>query len=71
VTNRARARAARAMKMAMRVVGDKKGDGGKAMTMATRVAGDRTATATKRAMATKTIGGTGGGNDQPLHSTRQ
>ncbi len=45
VTNRARARAARAMEMTMRVVGNKEGEGSKAMTMATRVAGEQMATA--------------------------
>jgi hypothetical protein len=42
------------MVTAMRVAGDEEGEGGKAMATATRVAGERTATATKRAMATKT-----------------
>jgi hypothetical protein len=40
--------------MAMRVVGVKEGEGDKAMAMATRVAGKQTATATTRAMVTKT-----------------
>ncbi len=56
MTKRARARAARAMEMTMRVAGDKGAKGGKAMARVTRVAGKRMATAmaTKRAMATKT-----------------
>ncbi len=58
--------------MTMRVAGDAEGKGGKAMATATRVAGEQTATATKRVMATKTrLGGTGGGNDQPLRATWQ
>jgi hypothetical protein len=50
---RARARAARAMTIAMRVVGEEDGEGGKAIALATRVVGEWMATATKRAMATK------------------
>jgi hypothetical protein len=46
---KARARAARAMMTAMRVVGKEEGKGGKV----TRVAGEPTATWTKSAMATK------------------
>ncbi len=46
--------ATRANAMAMRVVGVKEGEGGKAMVMATRVAGEQTATATMRAIVTKT-----------------
>jgi hypothetical protein len=42
------------METAMRVAGNKEGDGGKAMVMATRVTGERTATAMKRAMEMKT-----------------
>jgi hypothetical protein len=38
----------------MRVVGVEEGEGGKAMAMVTRVAGERMATATIRAMVTKT-----------------
>ncbi len=72
VTNRARARAARAMKTTMTVAGNKEGKGGKVMATATRVVGKRMVTATKRAMVTKTrLGGAGGVNDQPLHATRQ
>ncbi len=44
-------RMARVMAMAMRVAGNKEGEGGKAMAMATRMAGKWTATVTKRAMA--------------------
>jgi hypothetical protein len=60
---RERARTAWAMAAVMRVAGDKEGNGEKAMKMAKRVAGERTATmvvgkgmatATKRAMTTKT-----------------
>ncbi len=41
------------MAMAMRVAGDKEGTHSKAMAMATMVVGKQTATAMKRAMATK------------------
>ncbi len=51
---RARARAARVITMVIRVAGKEEGKGGKAMALATRVAGEQMATATKRAMATKT-----------------
>jgi hypothetical protein len=51
---RERARAARENVMAMRVAGAKEGKGGKVMAMGTRVAGKQTATATTRAMVTKT-----------------
>jgi hypothetical protein len=72
VTNRARARVARAIETMMRVAGDKEGKGSKAMVMATRVAGEQTAMATKKAMVTKPrLGGAGGGNDQPLCATQQ
>ncbi len=72
MTNRARARVARAVETTMRVVGNKESKGGKAMAMATRVVGEQTAMATKRAMAMKTrLEGAGGGNDQPLCTTRQ
>ncbi len=72
MTNRAGAKAARAMEMTMRVVGNKEGKGSKAMVIETRVAGEQMATATKRAMTTKTrSAGAGGGNDQPLHATQQ
>ncbi len=54
MTKRERARAARAMVMAMRVAGDKTGEGNKAMAMATRIAGEWTATVTKRVMVTAT-----------------
>jgi hypothetical protein len=54
MTKRERARAARAIAMAMRVVGDKEGKGDKAMAKATRIASEWTATATKRAMVTAT-----------------
>ncbi len=54
MTKRARVRAARAITMAMRVAGEEEGKGGKAMALATRVVGKWTATATKRAMTTKT-----------------
>ncbi len=58
--------------MMMRVAGNAEGKGGKAMATATRVAGEQTAMATKRVMMTKTrLGGAGGGNDQPLHTTQQ
>jgi hypothetical protein len=40
VTKREMARAARAMAMAMRVVGNKEGKGNKAMAMVTRIAGE-------------------------------
>ncbi len=64
MTNRARARAARAMETTMRVAVDKEGKGIKVMATATRVAGKCMATATKRVMAMKTrLGGTGGGDD--------
>ncbi len=58
MTKRERARAARAMATAMRVAGDKEGEGDKVMVMATRIAGEWTATATKRAMvmATRVLG---------------
>jgi hypothetical protein len=42
------------MTTAMRVAGDKEGEGSKAMTMATRVAGEWTGMATKRAVLTAT-----------------
>jgi hypothetical protein len=48
--NRARARVARAMMTAMRVVGEKEGKDGKA----TRVAGEQTATSIKSVMTMKT-----------------
>ncbi len=48
MTKRERARAARAMATAMRVGGDKEGEGSKAIAMATRIVGKLTATATKR-----------------------
>jgi hypothetical protein len=54
VTKRERARAARAMAMAMRVAGNKEGKGNKAMAMATRIAVEWNKTATKRAMVTAT-----------------
>ncbi len=72
VTKRARERVARAMEMTMRVAGDNEGKGGKVILRVTRAAGKQMATAmaTKRAMATKMrLGGAGGGNDQPLHTT--
>jgi hypothetical protein len=50
MTKRERARTARVMAMALRVVGNEEGKGNKAMTMATRIAGEWTATATKRVM---------------------
>jgi hypothetical protein len=72
VTNRERARAARVMEMMMRVASNKEGKGSKAMMMVTRVVGKWTAMATKKGRATKTrLGGTGGGNDQPLLATQQ
>jgi hypothetical protein len=52
MTKRERARVARAMAMAMRVVGNEEGKGNKAMAMATRVAGKWTATVMKRPMVT-------------------
>jgi hypothetical protein len=51
---RERARVARTMVTAMRVVGNEEGKSGKAMAMATRMAGEWTATATKSAMAMAT-----------------
>jgi hypothetical protein len=54
MTKRERVRAARAMATAMRVAGNKEGEGVKVMAMATRIAGEWTATATKRAMVTAT-----------------
>jgi hypothetical protein len=42
------------MMMAMRVLGEEEGKGGKAMAMATRAAGELTATLMKSAVATKT-----------------
>ncbi len=56
MTKKARARAARAMVLAIRVavVGYKEGKGGKALAMATRVVGKRTATAKTRALVTAT-----------------
>jgi hypothetical protein len=45
---------ARTMAKAVRVVGDKEGEGGKAMAMATRIAGEWTVTSTKRALVTAT-----------------
>ncbi len=54
MTKKARARSARAMATAMRVVGKEKRKGGKAMAMATGVAGERTATVRRRAMAMAT-----------------
>jgi hypothetical protein len=42
------------MAMAMRVAGDKEGEGGKVMAMATRVASEQMVTLMKSAMATKT-----------------
>jgi hypothetical protein len=54
MTKRERARAERAMTMAMRVAGDKEDEGNKTMAMATRIVGEWTATATKRAMVTAT-----------------
>ncbi len=44
---KARARAARAIPMAMGMVGEEEGDGGKTMAMVSRVAGKRTATVDK------------------------
>ncbi len=53
-------------------MGNGEGKGGKAMAMATRVVGKQMAMATERAMAAMTrSGGTGGGNDPPLHTTQQ
>jgi hypothetical protein len=55
----------------MRVAGKGEGKDSKAMAMATWVAGELMATVTKRAMVAMTIlGGTGGGNDPPLCTTR-
>ncbi len=54
MTKRERARAARAMAVAMRVVGKEEGEGGTAMALATRIAGRWTATATKRVMVMAT-----------------
>ncbi len=48
---RERVRVARAMAVAMRVVGGKAGEGSKAMAMATKMAGKLTAMAMQRAMA--------------------
>ncbi len=65
-SKRARARVARAMATAMRVVGNKEVEGNKATAMARRMAGECTAMATKRAMATATrvVGDKeGNGND--------
>ncbi len=50
VTQRERARAARAHATAMRVVGIEEGEGSMAMVMATRVVGRRTAITTTRTM---------------------
>jgi hypothetical protein len=50
---RARARAARAITMVMRVAGEKEGDSSKAMALAARVAGKQTATAVKGVMTMK------------------
>ncbi len=72
LTNRARARAARAMETTMRVAGDKEGKGSKAMATAIKVAGERMAVVTKRARATKTrLGSAEGSNVQPLGATQQ
>ncbi len=54
MTKRERAKAARAMAMAIRVAGSEKSEGNKAMAIATRIAGEWTATAMKRAMVTAT-----------------
>jgi hypothetical protein len=54
MTERERARAARAMATAMRVAGDEEGKGNKTMVMATRIAGEWTATVTKRVMVMAT-----------------
>jgi hypothetical protein len=51
---RASARAASAMVTAMRVGGNKEGEGGKAMAMLTRIAGNWTVMETKRVMVTAT-----------------
>jgi hypothetical protein len=48
-------RAARVVATAMSVAGSKEGDGSKAMAMTTKIVGKWTATATKIAMATKTM----------------
>ncbi len=70
MTKRARTRAARGMKMMMRVAGNGEGEGGKAMAMAIRVVSKRTLTVMKRAMVTKMrLGGAEGGNDRPLRVT--
>jgi hypothetical protein len=59
------------MTMAMRVVGKEEGKGNKAMALATRVAKERMATATKRAMVTKTReAGRKEGNDKDGKSDR-
>jgi hypothetical protein len=50
MTKRERARAARAMATAMRVVGNEEGKGNKAIAMATRIEGEWTATVTNRVM---------------------
>jgi hypothetical protein len=61
---------ARAMVMMMRVAGNGEGEGVKAMARVARLAGKRMATVTKRAMVVmSTLGGAGGGDDQPLHTT--
>jgi hypothetical protein len=54
MTKRERARAARTMAMAMRVAGDKEGEGTKATVMATRIAGEWSVTVMKKAMVTVT-----------------
>jgi hypothetical protein len=54
MTKRKRARAARVMATAMRVVGDEEGKSNKATARATRIAGEWTATETKRAMVMAT-----------------
>ncbi len=72
VTMRARARAARAMMTTMRVASNGEGKGDKMMATATRVVGKQTVMAMKRAMMMKKrLGGTGGGDDQPLHTSQQ
>ncbi len=61
--NRARARAARAMVMTMKMVDNREGEGSKAM-------GEQMVMATKRVVAAMTrLGGTGGGDDSPLRTT--
>ncbi len=56
--------------MMMRVAGNREGKGIKAMETAIRVVGKWTVTATKKAMAAMTrLGGAGGNDDQPLHTT--